>query len=563
MAESEHSLQIEGYRLLSRIGKGGMGEVFRAEQSDMGRIVAIKVLSPELSSQQRLIQRFEREALALAKLQHPSIVWIISRGKTTNGRYFFSMEFVEGRPLREIIERTLFAVAQTVPLVLDITETLAYAHSMNVIHRDIKPENILVKEGPGDRLQVKILDFGLAGLAQQEPDQFKLTSAGVTMGTPLYMSPEQRTNPGSVDAQTDVYSLGVVFYELLTGSIPMGICKPPSQINGDVPRLLDAIVSRMLEPDRNKRYRKMEDVAVDLRATRVGGICPVRDTIGPPPAAPLLTTRPLTTDRKRVVIEGLATPGLDVIVAGGCDEVKATVDSQGVFRVEVALKDGKNHLAAKVLQGGRESLASPTLEVLSRPQPPELVDVPERSSEENVSLRGRASPGDLVRLKIQERESEVKADDRGRFETVVRLDEGVNSLAAWVEADGVLSRESSVRIVRPLLVPRVDPLPTTTRQREISVEGCCVPSGIVTVLVRDRSFETGSDQSGRFALDLPLSMGKNPVRFKVTRDSVTSELSSPIVVSRSLPLASIVVAISVVLLSIASLSFWSTRGFGP
>ncbi|MBI4863468.1 MAG: serine/threonine protein kinase, partial [Candidatus Riflebacteria bacterium] len=525
-------LEIEGYRIIRQLGQGGMGAVYLAEQRDLGRTVAVKVLSPELSQHRSLIQRFEREEHALARLQHPSIVWIFSKGRTRDGRYFFAMEYVDGQSLRRLQAERRLAVTRAVPLVLEVAETLAYAHSEAIIHRDIKPENIMVREGPCGRLSVKILDFGLAGLVRRDPDQHKLTRDGVTLGTPLYMSPEQRANPGSVDARADIYSLGVVFYELLTGDVPEGLCLPPSRVNPESPPILDGLVLRMLDSNRDRRHQSMNQVVVEIRAARIGNVAPPL-AVMPPPAEPIMLTRPFTTERKRVVIEGRATVGHQVFVLVGQEVTATRADAAGIFTAEILLKDGKNLVTARAVDSnGRESRLCPVLEVMSPPLPPELTRLPDLCTEGEVTVRGSSNTADRVHLRVGDHESHTCADDRGRFEMLVQLEEGPNTLGISVEVDGARSRESVVRIGRPLSAPRLDEPSSPTTSPFVDLAGTSVPESTVTLTVGGRSVESLADEQGRFAARVPLSVGANTIRAQASKGGVGGAAAPPLVVHR-------------------------------
>jgi serine/threonine protein kinase len=200
-----------------------------------------------------------REARSLAKLNHPNIVTVYDFGHTESGLYYFIMEFVEGTNLRKVIEAGNLSPPEALAIIPQICEALQYAHQEGIIHRDIKPENILIdKKG-----RVKIADFGIAKLLDKPDDQFTLTQAGHKMGTPHYMAPEQIEHPHQVDQRADIYSLGVVFYEMLTGELPLGKFEKPSQkVHVDV--RLDDVVLRTLEKEPNRRYQHVSEVKTEV-----------------------------------------------------------------------------------------------------------------------------------------------------------------------------------------------------------------------------------------------------------------------------------------------------------
>lgn len=247
--------------ILELLGEGGMGMVYKARQPQLDRFVALKILAPVLSQDSTFSERFSREARALAKLNHPNIVAIYDFGKAGNF-YFFVMEYVDGMNLRQLVQaQKRIQPEEALALIPKICEALQYAHEEGVVHRDIKPGNILIsKKG-----RVKIADFGLAKIAGRESKDSRLTGAQDVMGTLHYMAPEQLENPLSVDHRADIYSVGVVFYEMLTGELPIGRFSSPSQkIQVDV--RLDEIVLRALEKEPERRYQHASEVKTDVEA---------------------------------------------------------------------------------------------------------------------------------------------------------------------------------------------------------------------------------------------------------------------------------------------------------
>jgi len=246
--------------IVELIGQGGMGVVYKAIQKNLNRTVALKVLSPKCSDDPEFLSRFGREAQALAQLSHPNIVAIYDTGVHDRVPYLV-MECVEGRSLRALLESKVITLAQVLDLIPQICDALQYAHSRGVIHRDIKPENILV-DASG---RVKIADYGLAKLAKAEDS--RLTKSGFVMGTPHYMAPEQVENSSQVDHRADIYSLGVIFYEMLTGELPLGHFKPPSQ-KGVGDRRLDPVVLKSLEKEPADRYQSASEVREQVARIR-------------------------------------------------------------------------------------------------------------------------------------------------------------------------------------------------------------------------------------------------------------------------------------------------------
>lgn len=246
--------------ILELLGQGGMGVVYKARQKQLDRLVALKILPPVIGQETAFAERFTREAQSLARLNHPHIVTIHDFGKTADGSYyFFVMEYVDGLNLREIIEARNLGPSEALKIVPQICEALEYAHQEGIVHRDIKPENILLdKKG-----HVKIADFGLARLLDKPAAIYTLTRAGQRMGTPQYMAPEQLERPHEVDHRADIYSLGVVFYEMLTGELPLGVFAPPSK-KVEVDVRLDDVVLRTLEKDPERRYQHASELKTEV-----------------------------------------------------------------------------------------------------------------------------------------------------------------------------------------------------------------------------------------------------------------------------------------------------------
>lgn len=244
--------------ILTLLGQGGMGAVYLARQTKLDRLVALKVLPPNLVQDPAFAERFTREARALARLNHPNIVSVHDFGES-GGLYYFIMEYVDGASLRQVLLEGRLSSAESLKIVPQLCDALQYAHDEGIIHRDIKPENILLdKKG-----RVKIADFGLAKLVGAAPANYTLTGSRQIMGTPHYMAPEQMEKPQTVDHRADIYSLGVVFYEMLTGELPLGRFAPPSH-KAAVDGRLDEVVLRALAKEPQERYQKISDLKAEV-----------------------------------------------------------------------------------------------------------------------------------------------------------------------------------------------------------------------------------------------------------------------------------------------------------
>jgi len=257
------------YRIVSRLGVGGMGAVYRAEHTMMRRDLAIKVLLPELGGKEEFARRFEREAESASRLTHPNIITVTDFGRTAEGSLFLVMEFLAGESLSEAIAGGPMPLARALAIIRQILRALEHAHAAGVVHRDLKPENIMLVERDGQRDVVKILDFGIAKVTQPQSAGEALTQAGVIFGTPEYLSPEQALGE-AVDARADIYAAGVILYEMLVGRRPfenedkvkiisMHLSHAPPRMRDanpavDVPLPLEQAIMQALEKSREHRF---------------------------------------------------------------------------------------------------------------------------------------------------------------------------------------------------------------------------------------------------------------------------------------------------------------------
>ncbi|MBI2194316.1 MAG: protein kinase [Planctomycetes bacterium] len=262
---------VPGFRLVAEIGRGGMGQVYKAVQISLDRPVAIKVLPARLARDPAFIERFQREAVSAGKLVHPNVVQVIEAGETPEHHHYFVMEFVEGKSVQKMLqENRRLEERESLKIVRQIADALSEAHRLNLIHRDIKPANIMVTpEGVA-----KLADFGLA----RETTDTSMTQTGVMMGTPNYMSPEQAKGNRDLDIRTDLYSLGATLYHMVTGRLPFTgetateiILKhldapvvPPRQIVPELSEGMNQLILRMMEKDRERRYHSPKALIEDL-----------------------------------------------------------------------------------------------------------------------------------------------------------------------------------------------------------------------------------------------------------------------------------------------------------
>lgn len=294
------------FRILEKIGTGGMGSVYRANQTAMNRLVAVKILHPKLANRRDLVSRFRREAKAMSHLTHPNTVKVLLYGELDDGSLYIVMEHLEGRNLNQAVRAEgPMSFDRALPILIQVCGALEEAHRNGIVHRDLKPENIFLCNQGGLRDFPKVLDFGLAKVTEREmrPGSIILTQEGMVFGTPEFMSPEQAQGRTLTPA-SDIYSLAVILYELLTGKLPFDAQTPveylqlhvtarPIPLDERVPGKtfpvgLGAAISRALLKRPEERYRSAAEFAGALKpfasTTRgLSSIMPVRSEPAPPP----------------------------------------------------------------------------------------------------------------------------------------------------------------------------------------------------------------------------------------------------------------------------------------
>jgi serine/threonine-protein kinase len=320
------------FRMLEKLGQGGMGAVYKAQHVKMNRLTAVKILTFELAQNRQFVARFEREAEMASQIDHPHAVSIYDFGETDDGLVYLAMEFIDGQPLSTILAREgCLPLERVVHLTRQAAEALSAAHQLGIIHRDFKPDNVMVSNKPGRPDWVKVVDFGIAKRSTIDPADQLLTQAGAVLGTPEYMSPEQVAGE-PVDARSDLYSLAIVTYELLCGRLPF---EGQSTTNVMVKRIIEApiplhqrirpqtalppgvesVIMRALARNPNERYLSTAQFAAELenaaRGTSAGHQQSGRSPVGTTPNL-LHATVPEAMPQTRLQVEGAPAyvPGL-------------------------------------------------------------------------------------------------------------------------------------------------------------------------------------------------------------------------------------------------------------
>jgi serine/threonine protein kinase len=300
------------FEITELLGHGGMGAVYKARQPMLDRWVALKILSPDRQNDPQFAERFTREARMLASLKHPNIVTVYDFGEA-QGTYYLLMEFVDGLTLREFLQARRLSLEESLIVIPQICQALQYAHERGIIHRDIKPENILIDKNS----DVKIADFGIAKLLDQEPQNISLTGAQDVVGTPHYMAPEQIETPQKVDHRADIYSLGVVFYEILTGELPLGNFPLPSQ-KAKLDVRFDDVVLHALEKEPERRYQKASEVKTDVETIATTPKKTVPNASPAPPPIPKAKPRPTGMSVGWKIVIGIFGLGVILLLALAC-----------------------------------------------------------------------------------------------------------------------------------------------------------------------------------------------------------------------------------------------------
>jgi serine/threonine-protein kinase len=378
------TLLLDRYRLIKKLGEGGMGAVYLAEHVTIKKICAIKVLNPEYAHKTDLVERFLQEARAASMIAHENVVEITDFGATPNGSVFFVMEMLVGEDLADTIKRDApMPWSRVAPMALQICRALGAAHAKGIIHRDMKPENCFRIERSGNPDFIKVLDFGIAKVTTEDPDGTagRLTNTGMIFGTPTYMSPEQAQGQ-RVDHRSDIYALGVILYEMVTGKVPfsadnfMGILTKhmfdqpvaPSEVAPDagiVPEV-EALILKALQKDRSFRFQTMQELAQAILAVGTGA--------EPVNVVPEARARPISEGRPTAFLSRAITgPGLRASQEVTLADPPQTAPRRGLMTaLVVGLAVIGGGVAGALAMGNDD----PTTPVVVAPPTPEPVVVP-------------------------------------------------------------------------------------------------------------------------------------------------------------------------------------------
>jgi serine/threonine protein kinase/outer membrane protein assembly factor BamD (BamD/ComL family) len=314
--EQDIPRQIGPYEIVAAIGEGGMGRVYKAVEPSSNRIVAVKVLPPEFLKDEVLLERFHREALALTLVKHPNVVQILAKDRDGELLYF-AMEYVPGTSLAAVLRRRRLSLPEALAVFKGICAGLEAAHQQNVIHRDLNPRNVLVSD---DLSRVKLADFGISRVESRSREAGTLATVEFSMGTLHYVAPEQTDDMAAVDHRADIYSAGVVLYEMLTGRVPLGRFNLPSQRNSEVPHDLDPVVLKCLASEPSKRYATVGQLRARLQAVedqlRLGLVSEIRGISRSTTNIFRRGTQKLASSRRRKVTFAVAAAVLLALTAG-------------------------------------------------------------------------------------------------------------------------------------------------------------------------------------------------------------------------------------------------------
>jgi len=492
------------YTLISKLGEGGMGSVYLAEQATMGREVAIKVLRREFSQNRQAIKRFLREARAASKLGHPNTITVYDFGQSNDGLLYLVMERLTGRPLADVLDNDgALPIDKAVHIFGQICDSLAEAHRQGITHRDLKPENIFIEQKVGNPLFVKVLDFGIAKMAGDEATT-QATAAGMICGTPSYMSPEQAMGK-EIDGRSDIYALGILLYEMLTnekpfeGDTPMEVMlkhiNEPSpnvyqRTQIQIPEGMQDVIDRLLAKKADQRPATCEDAKALLLAS-----------VGTPLVGPIVSTNDPSLPRKRRedTNERIASSEKTGLVPTITPPVQLDVPSaSGAGR-----RSWMWLAAAVVVLGAAGATIGLALSGSDTPKP-------ETASSESVrpaAVPSKAANGEKAKLAAEHPKAETPHVAQSKPNEVVKAVEPVaqkgNVLAGEVAGQGV----------------------AVAGERGIDTQAAAEPVVVAPPVVEKVKFSLRSTPDGADVMDGETLLGKTPLDFERDKDSGVMKLS--------------------------------------
>ncbi|MBI1313509.1 protein kinase [bacterium] len=405
-------VRLGDFQLVKKLGQGGMGEVYLARQISLDRLVALKVLSKELAKKPGFVERFVREARAMARIDHPNAVKVYA-AEADKGLNFVAIEYVDGQSMQDVMDASKeLSIGDAVHVILACADALAHAHEMNLIHRDIKPDNILVtKKGV-----VKVADFGLAKALDDE--DMSMTQSGTGLGTPLYMPPEQARDAKHVDQRTDIYALGCTFYYFLTGKLPFSgdsvlkliLAKEKGQyesvrkLNSSVPERLELMIDRMIQKEAKHRYSTCAEVIADLESLGLESeVLSFADTNGATPSRSSRT-------RSRATLAGGAT------TAGqSMPQFRTSAEDVQEQQKRTAAKDTSNWFVRYTTSRGDTQVKEMTTRQIQQGILSEVLDVKTQAQKKDAGggflpLAAYSEFEDLMKKTLAKTSENVRAD---------------------------------------------------------------------------------------------------------------------------------------------------------
>lgn len=476
------------YRVESRIGEGGMGAVYLARHVHLQKGFAVKVLNDIIAGKDNAVERLRQEAMAAARIDHENIVDVVNFDRTDDGAVFIVMELLKGENLADCIGRGPVELHRAVPITFQICRALHAAHEHGIVHRDLKPENVFLTE-KGGRTLVKVLDFGISKIKSADAEQVRMTRTGQLVGTPLYMSPEQARGETDVDRRVDVYAMGVILYEMITGAPPFegrnyfellwkhGNEPPPPMKernpNVYIPEAVEAVVSRALAKSRDERYGTMAELeeALAEATPEVPGLPPLASLPPERPSNPgrVIRTRSQASSAAREGPPATAEVELPTrkpwpLAAVGLGAALA------VGAVVYALTTGEpvaEPTTTPIAEQPRDEAPDEAPPEVAAPRPPVGVDPPAPVEPARVSVALDSTPSG----------AEVRLGDRvlGTTPIVVPLAASEEAVALSFSRDGYLPQTVSVIPAEGVTVPSVRLRPRRTGTRPQGADGPALP----------------------------------------------------------------------------------------